>query len=302
MTTQLALRFDEVPLTCEVQARYHSIAGCLAGKKTAAQVAAELNLGYSTVTRWLRDFRQRGMAGLFPAAATRREPYTPERVIVQLLFFKCCVPKVGDRELARVLYATTGRLLHHQTVRSLCERYFFWRYAEFQKQIRYPAPDDPQALRLEIVRLEHLGWTEVRIAELLRINRKTARKWLRRAHGHAHSLSQSADTQQLWLLDLPRAPQRRVRKVYFGVIHATLELQKKYGHAGWFRIKGYLERDYQIYLSPTTIKKVMALNRRVHLAPRRPLRVQEVRDPREGPPHSKKAFEHVYWYPCGSAA
>jgi len=34
---------------CEVQARYHSIAGCLAGKKTPAQLAAELNLGYSTV-------------------------------------------------------------------------------------------------------------------------------------------------------------------------------------------------------------------------------------------------------------
>jgi hypothetical protein len=49
MTTQLALRRDEVPLTCEVQARSHSIAGCLAGKKTPAQLAAELNLGYSTV-------------------------------------------------------------------------------------------------------------------------------------------------------------------------------------------------------------------------------------------------------------
>jgi hypothetical protein len=34
---------------CEVQARYHSIAGCLAGKKTPAPLAAELNLGYSTV-------------------------------------------------------------------------------------------------------------------------------------------------------------------------------------------------------------------------------------------------------------
>jgi hypothetical protein len=49
MTTQRALRCDEVPLTCEVQARYHSIAGCFVGKKTPAQLAAELNLGYSTV-------------------------------------------------------------------------------------------------------------------------------------------------------------------------------------------------------------------------------------------------------------
>jgi hypothetical protein len=38
MATQLTLRFEEVPLTCEVQARYHAIAGCLAGKKTPAQL------------------------------------------------------------------------------------------------------------------------------------------------------------------------------------------------------------------------------------------------------------------------
>jgi hypothetical protein len=29
--------------------------------------------------------------------------------------------------------------------------------------------------------------------------------------------------------------------VFFGAIHAVLELQKIYRYAGWFRIKGYLE-------------------------------------------------------------
>ena len=231
---------------------------------------------------------------MFPRDHSPREPYTPERVIVQLLFFKCCAPKVGDRELSRILYATMGQLLHHQTVKSLLERYFFWRYDEFQKQIHYPVPDDPQALRLEIVRLDQLGWTEVHIADLLHLNRKTVRKWLRRARGHAHTLSQSAETEQLWLLDLSRAPHHRSRKVYIGAIHATLKLQKKYGHAGWFRIKCYLERDYQIYLGAITIKKIMALNRRLHLAPHRPVRVKEVRDAREGPPKSQHPFEHVY--------
>src|SRR5215813_7838646 len=200
MATQLALCFEDIPLTCEVQARYHAIAGCLAGKKTPAQLAAELSLGYSTVTRWLRDFRQHGMAGLFPPSASSREPYTPERVIVFLLFFKCCAPNVGDRELARVLYATTGHLLHNQTVKALCERYFFWRYEEFQKQIRYPLPDDPTALRLEMVRLEQQGWSEVRIAELLHLNRKTVRKWLRRAREQEQSPTPVSPTEQLWLL------------------------------------------------------------------------------------------------------
>jgi Winged helix-turn helix len=104
MPTQLALLFDEVPITCEVQRRYHAIAPCIAGVSTPAEQAQALNLGYSTITRWLREFRENGMVGLFPASQYPREPYTPERVIVQLLFFKCCAPKAGDRELARVIY------------------------------------------------------------------------------------------------------------------------------------------------------------------------------------------------------
>ena len=100
MPTQLALAFDAIPVTCEVQQRYHAIAPCLAGISTPAAQAAALNLGYSTITRWLREFREEGMPGLFPATHYPREPYTPERVIVQLLYFKCCAPKAGDRELA----------------------------------------------------------------------------------------------------------------------------------------------------------------------------------------------------------
>ena len=57
MPTQLALSFDAVPVTCEVQQRYHSIAPCLAGISTPAGQAQALNLGYSNITRWLREFR-----------------------------------------------------------------------------------------------------------------------------------------------------------------------------------------------------------------------------------------------------
>ena len=110
MPVQLALAFDAVPVTCEVQKRYHSIAPCLAGVATPAEQGQALNLGYSTITRWLREFREEGMPGLFPATQYPREPYTPERVIVQLIFFKCCAPKAGDRELARVIHHLTGVL------------------------------------------------------------------------------------------------------------------------------------------------------------------------------------------------
>jgi hypothetical protein len=89
------------------------------------------------------------------------------------------------------------------------------------------------------------------------VSLKTVRKWLCRARQQPAA----PKTWQLPLVDPPRAPHQPQRKVYFGAIHAALTLQKKYGYAGWFRLKGYLERDYGIYLSPTTFKKIMALKR-----------------------------------------
>jgi len=77
MSVQLALRFDEVPITCETQQRYHSISPCLAGKRSAEEHADALGLSYSTVCRWLRKFREEGMPGLFPATDYPREPQTP---------------------------------------------------------------------------------------------------------------------------------------------------------------------------------------------------------------------------------
>jgi hypothetical protein len=53
MPTQLTLAFDVVPITREAQQRYHSIAPCLAGVSAPAEQAQALNLGYSTITRWL---------------------------------------------------------------------------------------------------------------------------------------------------------------------------------------------------------------------------------------------------------
>jgi transposase len=290
MSVQLALRFDEVPITCETQQRYHSISPCLAGRRSAEEQADALGLSYSTVCRWLRRFREEGMPGLFPATQYPREPQTPEHVIVALLFYKTCAPCASDREIARVLSATTDRRIHNETVKALLERYPLWRYPEFQRLIQYQAPSDPQQLRQEMVKLKREGWTEKRIAQLLRINRNTVMKWLRRAR----QAELQPDDRQLWLLDLSRAPHRTGRKVYIGAIHAVLTLQKKYGYAGWFRIKGYLEQDYNIKLGETTIKKIMALNRRVHLAPQRPITIVEDLAPREGPKKSRSPFERIF--------
>ncbi len=231
------------------------------------------------------------MPGLFPATQYPREPQTPERIIVMLLYYKCCVPTASDRELARVINTTTEHRIHNETVKALLDRYPLWRHPEFQRLIQYPAPSDPQLLRLEMVKLQRQGWTEKRISQLLRCSRNTVVKWLRRAR---LAELQPRDNQQPWLMDLSRAPIHPSRKVQFGTIHAILTLQKKYDYAGWFRIQGFLEQDYGIYLSPATIKKIMALNRRVHLAPQRPVTVIEVRDPRQGPKKSHHAFERTF--------
>jgi transposase len=292
MPTQLALKFEDVPVTCPAQERYHAIAPCLAGVTTPIAQAQALNLGYSTVTRWLRQFREEGLPGLFPTTHHPREPYTAERVVVLLLYYKCCVPQASDRELGRVLEAVTGQRLHNETVKALLARYSFWRHAEFQQRLQYPVPSEPVLKRAEMLKLQQQGWTESRIATILHCTRKTVRKWLRRAR--AVVTTPGATSAQMALLDLSRAPHQPARKVYLGAIHATLTLQKKYGYAGWFRIKGYLEEDYGLYLSPATIKKIMALNRRVHLAPARPGPAPELRESREGPPKSRQPFQHTF--------
>jgi hypothetical protein len=65
MSIQFALCFDEVPITCETQQRYHSISPCLAGKRSPEEQADVLGISYSTVCCWLRQFREEGIPGLF---------------------------------------------------------------------------------------------------------------------------------------------------------------------------------------------------------------------------------------------
>ncbi len=289
MTIQPMLPFADVPVTCRTQARYHAIAPCLAGAAEPKQQAKLLNLSYSTVSRWLRQFREEGMPGLFSFAGDGREPYTPERIIVSLIYFKCCVPKAADRELARVISHQTGHRLDHKTVKSLLERYFFWRYQEFQKLIVYPILPDSQSRRREIVKLDKHGWSEQSITVLVKCHRSTVRKWLRRNQEEEH-LRVPLSRQ---LLDYPSSPLKPHRKVYFGTIHTILNLQRKYPNAGWFRLQGYLLKDHNLELGQTTLKKVMKLNRKLHLIPKFEKPVMEA-EPKEPPPRSKEPFTYAF--------
>lgn len=289
MSIQPLLPFADVPVTCEVQARYHAIAPCLAEKVEPKQQAKLLNLSYSTVSRWLKQFREKGMRGICSSAGFGREPYTPEKIIVSLIYFKCCVPKASNRELARVINSATGYKLHNETVKALLERYFFWRYQEFQKLIVYPILPDAQSRRREIVKLDRQGWSEQSITTLVKCHRSTVRKWLRRNKEEENL--RVPPLQQL--LDYPSSPHKPQRKVYFGTIHTILNLQRKYPTAGWFRIQGYLLKDHQTQLGQTTLKKVMKLNRRLHLIPKfeKPVAEAEAKEP---PPRSKEPFTYAF--------
>lgn len=289
MTIQPMLPFADVPVTCEVQARYHAIAPCLAGQTQPKQQAKLLNLSYSTVSRWLKQFREEGMPGICPPVAYHREPYTPEKIIVSLIYFKCCVPKASNRELARVINAATGYKMHNETVKALLERYFFWRYQEFQKLIVYPILPDAQSRRREIVKLDKQGWSEQSITVLVKCHRSTVRKWLRR-NKEEESL-RVPPLQQL--LDYPSRPHKPDRKVYFGTMHTILSLQRKYPTAGWFRLQGYLLKDFGIELGQTTLKKIMKLNRRLHLIPKFEKPVIET-EPKEPPPRSREPFTYAF--------
>jgi putative transposase len=191
--------------------------------------------------------------------------------------------------LARAVGAETGHQLHHHTVQSLLHRYFFWKYAEFRDRVTYPVPADPEARRFEMARLCAAGWNEKTIAQLLRCSQKTVIKWLRRWAEE----SQRQEASAAWARDRSHARHHVERRVSLGTFHAVLQIQKRYGYAGWFRVQGYLEKDYGIRLGETTIKKIMRLNRKLHLAPARPVEIS-TKESREGPPQSKHAFEHCY--------
>ncbi len=61
MSIQLRLPFEYVPVTCPTQAKYHAIAPYLTEQIEPRQQAKLLNLSYSTVSKWLKQFREEGM-------------------------------------------------------------------------------------------------------------------------------------------------------------------------------------------------------------------------------------------------
>jgi hypothetical protein len=196
VSTQLALRFDEVEVDCPSNNAITPSLRVLPKRSPAAQ-ARSLNVAYSTVTL-AASFVVMECRDCFPLPSIRANPTRRSA-----LSSPCCTtsaaPRASDRELARAVGNATGHRLHNETVKALLERYFFWRYAEFRRTVQYPVPADPVARRFEMLKLYTAGRSS--IAVLLQCHQNTVRKWLRRAR---HQVGAAID---------PCSPTYRVRPI-----------------------------------------------------------------------------------------
>jgi Winged helix-turn helix len=107
-----------------IQRRYEVIRPLvLCTEGTATQRAQDTDLHPDTVRRWLHDFRQHGMLGLFPAGVTveqrRRGPTVSEAVCQAIDRLKALYGGFHARELARILFLTLGERIDHKTAQRL---------------------------------------------------------------------------------------------------------------------------------------------------------------------------------------
>jgi hypothetical protein len=91
--------------------------------RTALQRAQETDTHPDTVGTLKRRFEAQGMLGLFPAtlevvpAGRRRR--VPAEVVHELQRLKSLYEGFGSRELARIIFHTLARRIHHHTVQQL---------------------------------------------------------------------------------------------------------------------------------------------------------------------------------------
>lgn len=81
MSIQLRLLFEDVPVTCPTQAKYHAIAPCLAEQIEPRQQARWLNLSYSTFSATAR--LSEPSAETSPQSLFRNDPHdfeSPEEI------------------------------------------------------------------------------------------------------------------------------------------------------------------------------------------------------------------------------
>jgi len=252
--------------------------------RTAKQRAQETATHPDTVGALKRRFEAQGMLGLLPETievvpASRRRR-VPTEVVHELQRLKGLYEGFGYRELARIIFHTLARRIHHHTVQQLWQELLPASPQPLPLLDSHSYAERSQA-RMEVIALYAQGWSKHSISRFLRVSRPTITAWIARFE------ADNVDS----LEDKSRAPHTTVRKAWLPVMVEIYHRQKRHPDAGGFRIWSLRgQRD----LSVRTVERIMALNRRVYkdipgTAPQR--------SPKAEPqPHPFKATAaHEYW-------
>ena len=266
-------------VTAPAQEAYELLRPIVLFGRTPAERAAETGVPERTLRRRADRFDAAGMASLFEPAASvandrRALPAALRQAIVDL---KAEYPPRNLREIARICATRFHRSVSHHTVQGVLASALLANPAP-RRFPPYHAIADPVERRLAVVRLYLEGWNVKSIAGYLATTRPRVYDALRR--WFAEGLP--------GLADQSRAPQYPARKVDLKALAAIRRLQAN-PELGGFRVSAALEQQ-QIFLSPRTCRRILALHRDLGAARR------AAPAPREPRPHPFAATRrHQIW-------
>ncbi len=266
----------ELLFTSPEQRHYELIRPVVLFGQPAAERARETNSAQRTVSRHAQLFLERGMASLFatePAPPGHRLPSAIRETIGAL---KAEHPSLHLREIAAICYVRHGRKPNLQTIKRVL--------AEAPPRLvqrRYPLFHDiadAATRRIAIIRLHAEGWNAKSIAEYLQTSRQTVHT----------TLNRWVDEGVRGLPNKSRAPLHPRRKVDFKALTTVRRIGRN-PHIGAWRVHAALKRE-GIRLSPRTVGRMLALNRKLYNLP------EVERHPREKKPMPfRAAYRHQYW-------
>lgn len=276
----------QLPFNDPTQYRYELIRPLvLFQDRTATQRAQETDTHPDTVGTLKRRFEAQGMLGLFPASLTvipaGRRRRVPDEVVEELQRLKGLYEGFGYRELARIIFHTLARRIHHHTVKQL------WQELPPASPQQLPLLDyhsyaERSQARMEVIELYAQGWSKHSISRFLHVSRPTINAWIGRFE------ADNLDS----LEDKSRTPQTTVRKAWLPVMVEIYHLQKRHPDAGGFRIWSLRGKSD---LSVRTVERIMALNRQVYKDI--PGTGRKRHTPTEPQLHPFKATAaHEYWF------
>jgi transposase InsO family protein len=246
--------FAQLQFVDHTQWRYEVIRPVvLFADRTPQQRAQETQTHPATVRKLTRRFRQQGMLGLLPddveVIVQARTSSVPDAIRQELDRLKALYDGFHYRELARILFITSGTPIDHKTVKKLWQQSPISCQGHLRLWDYHAQPDRSQA-RLQVIKLYYQGWNKGSISRFLRVSRPTVDAWIQRFEAE----------QLAGLADKKRGP-KHPRKVWLPLIVQVYHLQKAHPDAGEFRIWSLLARSD---ISVRTIGRVMALNKLVY--------------------------------------